>query len=216
METKTNPSNKSKLSVALVVLMFLAVSMVAVGFAIKSTLTINDNEFEDKYYVIDVTDETGTVESDSFTLSPSELKVYTDIVLDDGVRTFNAYIEGGNIVQEFYVRTYTNDAPNGTPVSFDLTFATNIETTQYLSQIVDVEHITFVPTPVNGIAGLQKVTLTLPLNAEVVDGVKRIDIKDITGIDFTNFNDVDDLIPVLNTICAETYSVTVNAEPVTA
>ena len=215
METKTNPSNKSKLSVALVVLMFLAVSMVAVGFAIKSTLTINDNEFENKYYVIDVTDEMGKVE-DSFKLSPSELKVYTDIVLDDGARTFNAYIEGGEIVQEFYVRTYTNDAPNGTPVSFNLTFATNINTTQYLSQIVDVEHITFVPTPVNGIAGLQKVTLTMPINAEVVDGVKRIDIKDITGIDFTNFNDVDDLIPVLNTICAETYTVTVNAEPVTA
>lgn len=212
METKTNPSNKSKLSVALVVLMFLAVSMVAVGFAIKSTLTINDNEFEDKYYAIDYTDETGEVELVNLTLSPSELKVYTDVVLDNGARTFNAYIEGGEIVQEFYVRTYTNDA-NAT---FNLTFETDIEDKQYLSQIVDVEHITFVPTPVNGIAGLQKVTLTLPINAEVVDGVKRIDIKDITGIDFTNFNDVDDLITVLNTICAETYSVTVNAEPVTA
>lgn len=211
METKTNPSNKSKLSVALVVLMFLAVSMVAVGFAIKSTLTINDNEFEDKYYVIDVTDEMGNVEVASFKLSPSELKVYTDIVMDNGARTFNAYIEGGDIVQEFYVRTYTNDAPNGTPVSFNLTFATDIETKQYLSQIVDLDNISFECSPVDGIQGLNKVTLTLPIN-----GGDDMDIKTITGIDFTNFNDVDDLITVLDTICAETYTVTVNAEPVTA
>lgn len=214
METKTNPSNKSKLSVALVVLMFLAVSMVAVGFAIKSTLTINDNEFEDKYYVIDVTDEMGNVESDSFKLSPSELKVYTDIVMDNGAtRTFNAYIEGGEIVQEFYVRTYTNDAPNGTPVSFNLTFATNINTTQYLSQIIDLDNTSFECSPVDGIQGLYKVTLTLTIAGGVGDDM---DIKTISGIDFTNFNVVDDLITVLNTICSETYTVTVNAEPVTA
>lgn len=207
METNTNPSNKSKLSVALVVLMFLAVSMVAVGFAIKSTLTINDNEFEDKYYVIDVTDEMGNVEVASFKLSPSELKVYTDVVLDNGARTFNAYIEGGEIVQEFYVRTYTNDA-NAT---FNLTFETDIEDKQYLSQIVDIDNISFECSPVNGIEGLNKVTLTLPIN-----GGDDMDIKTISGIDFTNFNDVDDLITVLDTICAETYTVTVNAEPVTA
>lgn len=210
METKTNPSNKSKLSVALVVLMFLAVSMVAVGFAIKSTLTINDNEFEDKYYVIDVTDEMGNVEVDSFKLSPSEFKVYTDIVLDNGARTFNAYIEGGDIVQEFYVRTYTNDAPNGTPVSFNLTFATDIETKQYLSQIVDLDNISFECSPVDGIQGLNKVTLTLT----IAGGVREnMDIKTISGIDFTNFNDVDDLTSVLDTICAETYTVTVTATP---
>lgn len=209
METNTNPSNKSKLSVALVVLMFLAVSMVAVGFAVRSTLTINDNQFEDKYYVIDVTDEMGTVE-DSFKLSPSELKVYTDIVMDSGARTFNAYIEGGEIVQEFYVRTYTNDAPNGTPVSFNLTFATNINTTQYLSQIVDLDNISFECSPVDGIQGLYKVTLTLT----IAGGVREnMDIKTISGIDFTNFNVVDDLITVLDTICSETYSVTVTATP---
>lgn len=213
METKTNPSNKSKLSVALVVLMFLAVSMVAVGFALKSTLTINDNEFEDKYYVIDVTDETGTVESDSFTLSPSEFKVYTNIVLDDGVRTFNAYIEGGEIVQEFYVRTYTNDAPNNTPVSFNLTFATNIGTTQYLSQIVDLDNISFECSPVNGIEGLNKVTLTLTIAGGVGE---NMDVKDISGFNFSDFDEVDDLTSVLDTICNETYTVTVNAEPVTA
>lgn len=183
--------------------------MVAVGFAIKSTLTINDNEFEDKYYVIDVTDEMGNdVEVASFKLSPSELKVYTDIVMDNGARTFNAYIEGGDIVQEFYVRTYTNDAPNGTPVSFNLTFATDIETKQYLSQIVDLDNISFECSPVDGIQGLNKVTLTLPIN-----GGDDMDIKTISGIDFTNFNDVDDLTSVLDTICAETYSVTVTATP---
>ena len=188
--------------------------MVAVGFAIKSTLTINDNEFEDKYYVIDVTDEMGNVEVDSFKLSPSELKVYTDIVMDNGAtRTFNAYIEGGEIVQEFYVRTYTNDAPNGTPVSFNLTFAMNINTTQYLSQIVDLDNTSFECSPVDGIQGLYKVTLTLAIAGGVGDDM---DIKTISGIDFTNFNVVDDLITVLNTICSETYTVTVNAEPVTA
>lgn len=215
METNTNPSNKSKLSVALVVLMFLAVSMVAVGFAIKSTLTINDNEFEDKYYVIDVTDKMGNVEVDSFKLSPSELKVYTDIVMDSGARTFNAYIEGGEVVQEFYVRTYTNDRPNNTPVSFELDFATDIMTKQYLSQIVELDDNSFACSPVDGIEGLYKVTLTLTIAGG--EG-ENMDIKTISipGYNFSNFDDVDDLITVLDTICAETYSVTVNAEPVTA
>lgn len=214
METKTNPSNKSKLSVALVVLMFLAVSMVAVGFAINSTLTINDNEFEDKYYAIDYTDEMGEVETVNLTLSPSELKVYTDIVMDNGARTFNAYIEGGDIVQEFYVRTYTNDRPNNTPVAFNLTFATDIGTTQYLSQIIDpTDNNSFNCSPVDGIEGLYKVTLTLHINGGDDMNIKTISIP---GYNFSEFNDVTDLISVLDTICAETYTVTVNAEPVTA
>jgi len=186
--------------------------MVAVGFAIKSTLTINDNEFEDKYYVIDVTDEMGkNVEVDSFKLSPSELKVYTDIVMDSGARTFNAYIEGGDIVQEFYVRTYTNDRPNNTPVAFNLTFATDIESKQYLSQIIDpTDNNSFNCSPVDGIEGLYKVTLTLHINGGDDMEIKTISIPDYN---FSEFNDVTDLISVLDTICAETYTVTVTATP---
>lgn len=199
METKTNPSNKSKLSVALVVLMFLAVSMVAVGFAIKSTLTINDNEFEDKYYAIDYT----TAEGDPINskLTAVEITAYTETTIDDtNGRTFHAYLNGATIDKTFYVSLRSNDN-----VAFDVETVVDLGDilSQFVTYTVEYDSDTFNAGEVVG------VTLHLTIEADK-------DVSTITGLQTVDIADIDALEDALTEICAETYSVTVNAEPVTA
>lgn len=199
METKTNPSNKSKLSVALVVLMFLAVSMVAVGFALNSTLTINDNEFEDKYYAIDYTDENGVAINDK--ISAVEITAYTETTIDDtNGRTFHAYLNGATINKTFYVSLRSNDN-----VAFDVETVVDLGDilSQFVTYTVEYDSDTFNAGEVVG------VTLHLTIEADK-------DVSTITGLQTVNIADIDALEDALTEICNETYTVTVNAEPVTA
>ena len=199
METKTNPSNKSKLSVALVVLMFLAVSMVAVGFALKSTLTINDNEFEDKYYAIDYTDENGVAINDK--ISAVEITAYTETTIDDtNGRTFHAYLNGATIDKTFYISLRSNDN-----VAFDVETVVDLGDilSQFVTYTVEYDSDTFNAGEVVG------VTLHLTIQADK-------DVSTITGLQTVDIADIDALEDALTEICNETYTVTVNAEPVTA
>ena len=199
METKTNPSNKSKLSVALVVLMFLAVSMVAVGFALNSTLTINDNEFEDKYYAIDYTNENGVAINDK--ISAVEITAYTETTIDDtNGRPFHAYLNGATIDKTFYVSLRSNDN-----VSFDVETVVDLGDilSQFVTCTVEYDSDTFNAGEVVG------VTLHLTIQADK-------DVSTITGLQTVDIADIDALEDALTEICNETYTVTVNAEPVTA
>lgn len=199
METKTNPSNKSKLSVALVVLMFLAVSMVAVGFAINSTLTINDNEFEDKYYAIDYTNAEGVAINDK--ISAVEITAYTETTIDDtNGRIFHAYLNGATIDKTFYVSLRSNDN-----VAFDVETVVDLGDilSQFVTYTVEYDSDTFNAGEVVG------VTLHLTIQADK-------DVSTITGLQTVNIANIDALEDALTEICNETYTVTVNAEPVTA
>lgn len=199
METNTNPSNKSKLSVALVVLMFLAVSMVAVGFAIRSTLTIDDNEFEDKYYAIDYTDVEGVAINDK--ISAVEITAYTVTTIDDtNGRTFHAYLNGATINKTFYVSLRSNDN-----VAFDVETVVDLGDilSQFVTYTVEYDSDTFNAGEVVG------VTLHLTIQADK-------DVSAITGLQTVDIADIDALEDALTEICNETYTVTVSAEPVTA
>lgn len=201
METNTNPSNKSKLSVALVVLMFLAVSLVAVGFAINSTLTINDNEFEDKYYAIDYTNKNGVAINDK--ISAVEITAYTETVIDEDEtngRTFHAYLNGATIDKTFYISLRSNDS-----VTFNVNTEVNLGAilSQFVTCSVEYDSTTFNAGEVVG------VTLHLTIEADK-------DVSSITGIQTVDIANVDALESALTEICNETYTVTINAEPVIA
>lgn len=211
-------SYKKQLIVPLVILVISMITLSALGFAYShaTELEIEKNGLDSEYYEIDYTDNNGVTFNGK--LDDVEISAYTEIAIDPTAtppRTFNAYLHDADITKDFYV-TIRSDMSADTVFTLNTTvdlrdvlgkFITYDNTNQtdvvYASAQTDVAYD---KTAIHA-GDTVKVTITLHIG--------NTDIKTITGITPSGnaIDDVDDLASALDSICTNTYTVKVTAEP---
>ena len=206
-----NPEFRKQLLIPLAVLLMCVISLTAVGFAYMhaSQLDIEKNGLDSEYYEIDYMGKDGVDITSK--LDAVEISAYTEIAIDTSTtpptRTFDAYFNDADISKDFYV-TIRSDMSADTVFTLNTTVKLGDVLGQFItydntSAQTDVAYDKAVIHPGDTV----KVTITLHIG--------NTDIKTITGITPSGnaIDDVDDLASALDSICSNTYTVKVTAEP---
>lgn len=206
---------------------FLAIVGVSVAYAYNSTIQIDDNPVDEQYFTLDYTNGTGTAIATVLPASAEDMTITTSVSVADTdgdpateERTFNAIINKvvapetntAQFTREFYVKLASNmDADQefaitGSVDKSDTVINAIFGTCTFamkggndFTQNVDMDSV---------VAGLYKVILTIPINANV----------DVKTLDLANGGnaivDANTLATALNDFANHTFSVSMSVQPV--
>lgn len=201
-----NESNRKQAMIPLIALFicFLAIAGVGVGYALNnSTIVIDDNTIDEQYYSIDYTNANGSSKTTVLDVGTGDIKVHTNVAVDENGRTFSASIDGTDTFQRTFFVKLNTDMGNDVPFTVDVSVAP--ADGSELADIINASACTFKLTDNSDVevaknevvAGVYTVTLTIALN-------------DYTFTDVTSQSELDAKLTALE---SETFSVTVTAIP---